>query len=143
MTPLFQTSAVAIGGRAVLIQGAPGSGKSSLALALIERGATLIGDDGISIAVTGRRLIASPPPHTAGLIELRNIGLLSYPTTSEVPVALVVRLDTAARRFIDAAQSCDLCGIVLPLVHIWPEGPLLALKTEAALERYGAPFETG
>ena len=50
MSRLIQASCVAIGGRGLLILGAPGSGKSSLALALIDRGARLIGDDGVQIA---------------------------------------------------------------------------------------------
>ncbi|MFM5886059.1 MAG: HPr kinase/phosphorylase, partial [Novosphingobium sp.] len=50
MSVLHQATAVAIGGRGVLIEGAPGSGKSSLALALIDRGAALIGDDGVALA---------------------------------------------------------------------------------------------
>ncbi len=36
---VMQASAVAIAGRALLIEGPPGSGKSALALALIDRGA--------------------------------------------------------------------------------------------------------
>ena len=41
----WQATCVAIAGRALLIEGAPGTGKSSLGLALIDRGAQLIGDD--------------------------------------------------------------------------------------------------
>src|SRR3546814_11755709 len=52
---VIQGSAVAIGGRAVLIIGPPGSGKTSLALALIDRGATLIGDDGVALARRDRK----------------------------------------------------------------------------------------
>ena len=51
--PLFQASAVAINGRALLIEGEPGAGKSSLALALIDRGAQLIGDDGVALRRVG------------------------------------------------------------------------------------------
>lgn len=43
MSSLHQATCVAIGGRGVLIEGLPGSGKSSLALALIDRGAQLVG----------------------------------------------------------------------------------------------------
>ena len=55
MTALHQFTCVAIKGRGVLIEGAPGSGKSSLALALIDRGAVLVGDDGVTLAAQGGR----------------------------------------------------------------------------------------
>ena len=53
---LANVSCVAIGGRGVLIEGAPGSGKSSLALALIDRGAALVGDDGVTPRLTAREV---------------------------------------------------------------------------------------
>lgn len=137
MTVLHRATCVAIGSRAVLIEGAPGSGKSSLALALIDRGAVLIGDDGVSLAARDGQLYASPPPNIAGLLEVRNLGLLPFPVASDVPVALVVRLDVAAERFIEAAEQVELGGVALPMVRLWPGGEVLALKVERAVERFG------
>ncbi|MFM5954584.1 MAG: HPr kinase/phosphorylase [Novosphingobium sp.] len=134
---IHQASAVAIRGRAVLIEGPSGSGKSSLALALIDRGAQLIGDDGVTLDAREGRLFASPPPTIAGLIEVRNLGLLTMPTASDVPVGLVLRLDPAALRFIEAAERTGLNGIDLPLIRLWPDGPGGAIKAELALDRYG------
>lgn len=138
MSQLHQASCVAIGGRAVLIEGAPGSGKSSLALALIDRGAVLVGDDGVTLDARGDLLHASPAPAIAGLIEVRNVGLLTYPTLAGVPVALVLRLDPAAPRFIDTAEQAVRLGVSLPQVRLWPDSPVLALRAEAALARWGA-----
>ena len=121
----------------MLIEGPPGSGKSSLALALIDRGATLIGDDGVSLTAQGGRLYASPPPNIAGLLEVRNLGLLQFPVQSAVPVALVIRLDPAAERFIETPEQAQLNGIGLPVVRLRAGGATLALKAELALERYG------
>ncbi len=137
MSLLHQASCVAIGARALLIEGAPGSGKSSLALALIDRGARLIGDDGVRLEARQGRLFASPPPHISGLIEVRNLGLIGMPTVSDAVVALVLRLDPEAPRFIDTAGQTELGGIGVPLVRIWPESPVLAIKAELALERFG------
>lgn len=134
-----QASCVAIAGRGVLIEGAPGTGKSSLALALIDRGAVLVGDDGVALERDGLRLLASPVPAIAGLLEVRNLGLVTMPTASAVPVALVIALDAEAPRFVETPEMTTRCGATLPLVRLWPGSPVLALRAELALRRYGLP----
>lgn len=134
---LHQATGVAIAGRAVLIEGPPGSGKSSLALALIDRGAVLIGDDGVSLDRRGERLHASPAPAIAGKLEVRNLGLLSYPTAADLPVALIVRLDPAAPRFRESPEWLDRAGARVPVIALWPGSPVLALRAELALQTYG------
>jgi hypothetical protein len=89
---VHQASAVVIEGRAVLIEGPPGSGKSSLALALIARGAGLIGDDAVTLSAKAGRLIASAPPNIAGLLEVRGVGLATLPLAPPAPVALILTL---------------------------------------------------
>ena len=84
-----------------------------------------------------RSLYASPPPNIAGLLEVRNLGLLEFPTVGDVPVALVVQLDPAAERFIEAAERVELGGVALPMVRLWPGDEVLTLKVELALERFG------
>lgn len=137
MSWLHQATCVAIQGRAMLIEGPPGSGKSSLALTLIDRGAQLVGDDGVTLIHRAGQLIASPPPHTAGLIEVRNVGLLPFPTVNDKPVALVLTLDPDAPRFVEQAEQAERGGVALPLVRLWPDSPVLALRAELALDRHG------
>jgi len=135
-----QASCVAIGGpqglRAVLIEGAPGSGKSSLALALIDRGAALVGDDGVLLERRGARLWALPPPAIEGLLEIRNVGLARL-AAAAAPVALVLRLDPQAPRHIETADRVELAGSPLPLVRLWPDTPALPLRAEWALALHG------
>ena len=133
----WQATAVEVAGRAIMIEGEPGSGKSSLALALIDRGAILIGDDGLMLERRDNRLFASPHPNTRGLMEVRNLGLIAMPVAEEKPVALTIQLDNNAPRFIEAAQSVDRFGVNVPLVALWPDSPTLAIKAELALQRYG------
>jgi serine kinase of HPr protein (carbohydrate metabolism regulator) len=141
MSEPHQASCVAIGGRGVLIEGAPGSGKSSLALALIDRGAVLVGDDGVLLEIEDGHLLASPHPNIAGLLEVRNVGLLTYPTVGRVPVALVLRLDPEPPRYVEASEQVTRAGIALPLVRLWPDSPVLALRAELALSRHGLPVD--
>ncbi len=132
---------VAINGRAVLIEGPPGSGKSSLALALIDRGAVLVSDDGVLLNEADGRIRARPHPRIAGLLEVRNLGLVSMPTVADVPVALVLVLDHAAERYVEVAESDMRAGCRVPLLRLWPESPVLALRAELALARYGLPVD--
>jgi serine kinase of HPr protein (carbohydrate metabolism regulator) len=135
-TILANVTCVAIEGRAVLIEGAPGSGKSSLALALIDRGAVLVGDDGVTLDERDGRLRASPPPNIAGLLEVRNVGLVTLPTAS-APLALAIRLDEAAPRHIDMAETAERAGHAIPTVALHPGSPVLALRAEFALKTHG------
>jgi hypothetical protein len=133
----YQATCVAIGNRAVLIEGPPGSGKSSLALALIDRGALLVGDDGVELDLRAGRLFARPHPNTAGLLEVRNIGLLPFPVRDEAPVALVLLLDAQAPRFVERAEWTARAGAALPLLRLAGEGAVLPLRAELALDRHG------
>ncbi len=79
-------SAVLVGARAVLIRGPSGSGKSRLALELIEAGRAgalrlvrLVSDDRVHLQAAGGRLLARPAETLAGLIEVRGAGHLRLP----------------------------------------------------------------
>ncbi|WP_288484950.1 HPr kinase/phosphatase C-terminal domain-containing protein [uncultured Novosphingobium sp.] len=138
MTPHIATCVV-IGGRGVLIEGPPGSGKSALALALIDRGAVLVGDDGVLLRSIEGRLIALPHPRTQGLLEVRNLGILPFPVGDPVEIALLIELRADAPRYIEAAQAVERLGIALPAVSLWPEPAPPALKVELALRHFGRP----
>ena len=73
-------STVAVDGRAVLITGPSGSGKSDLALRLLDRGFTLVSDDQTIVRREGNKLIASAPPNIAGKLEIRGVGIVEMDT---------------------------------------------------------------
>lgn len=135
---LHQATAVAIGGRAVLLEGEPGIGKSSLALSLIDRGAVLVGDDGVILSRQGAILWAAPPPHTAGLLEIRNVGIVTLPTVI-AQVALALTLTTDAPRYIERAGEATRAGLPIPHLAFDPRGPASAVRAEYALALHGLP----
>jgi hypothetical protein len=139
---VMQASAVAIGGRALLIEGPPGSGKSSLALALMDRGAGLIGDDAVTLLADGDRLIAGPPPNIAGLIEVRGVGIVRMAPTPPAPVALILTLGSppAARLPEPPLPHRTLAGIAVPVLAFDPGSIAPAVRAEHALALHGLVF---
>lgn len=87
-------TAVALFGKAVLLRGQPGSGKSDLALRLIDRGATLISDDQILVKNEAGSLLLSAPKSIANLLEIRGLGLINFNHIDNVSLALVVDLSS-------------------------------------------------
>lgn len=134
---LIQASAVAVEGRAVLITGEPGSGKSSLALALIDRGAKLVGDDGVSLVRDGNRAMAAPPPNISGKLEIRGVGIIELAPVS-APLALVLDLDGEAERLPpDTLDTRELLGCTVPCLPFDTSAPSPALRAEWALLVHG------
>jgi len=83
----------------VLLLGESGSGKSDLALRLIERGAVLVSDDRTELFAEAGALIAAPAKGLVGLIEVRNLGILELPHADTARVHLAVHLsDNPAAR---------------------------------------------
>jgi len=138
MTVTLHASCVAIDGRAVLLTGAPGSGKSDLALRLIDRGAILVGDDGVTVAARGGRLHAYPGPNIEGQIEVRGIGILDFPWVADVPLALVIALDQPVSRMPDELLPVRVIeGLTLPMIALDAFEASAPVKVEKALWLYG------
>jgi len=131
----LHATCVAIGEHAVLLIGASGSGKSDLALRLIDRGAVLVSDDQTVLTLTDGVLIAAPPATIAGLIEVRGIGIVPLPRRADVAVALAVRLGEPVVRMPEAALSETINGIAIPLVRADSHEASAPIKVELALRR--------
>jgi len=134
-------SSVAMDGRAILITGVSGSGKSDLALRLIDRGFTLISDDQTLVRRDGDRLIASAPPTIRGKLEIRGIGIIEVETANDVPVALLVELTSDIQRLPDDSRERPILGTNLPLVTIDATTASAAAKVVLALGRFGLPVK--
>lgn len=134
----LHASAVAAEGRAVLITGPSGSGKSDLALRLLDRGFTLVSDDQTTVKRDGDRLLASPPPTIAGKLEIRGIGIVDMDNLTDVPVALIVELTiNEIQRMPDDRRERPILGVSLPIVTIDAMTASAPSKVALALDRMG------
>ncbi len=123
-------TAIALGGKAALIRGAPGSGKSDLALrclavaptALIPCPAALIADDRVDVRRASDRIVAEAPATIRGKLEVRGLGVLSVPCTPSAELVLIADLTTLDRieRLPDPAPMTELLGVRLPLIYLAP-----------------------
>jgi serine kinase of HPr protein (carbohydrate metabolism regulator) len=133
----LHASCVAIGDRAVLIEGPSGSGKSDLALRLIDRGALLVSDDYTIVRRKDGKLLAGSPPNITGLIEVRGIGLVSMPFESDVPVALMISLAEQVERLPNDPGTRMLAGVAIPVADLTALEPSAPIKVELLLKQHG------
>jgi len=140
MTETVHASTVATGGRAVLLGGPSGSGKSDLALRLIDRGFTLVSDDQTIVRREGDRLIAKAPPTIAGKLEVRGLGIVEMETVTDVPIALFVELTSDIERLPDENRERSILGVELPLISIDAKTASAPSKVALALDRMGLSF---
>ncbi|MDP9128119.1 MAG: HPr kinase/phosphatase C-terminal domain-containing protein [Pseudomonadota bacterium] len=107
---LLHATCIAFEGQAVLIAGPPGSGKSDLALRLIDQGAILVADDQTLLRAEGVKVLASAPGAIEGLLEIRHYGLIRMPHAQAQPVALYVELTPKAQALdrLPAAETLYL-----------------------------------
>ena len=136
----LHASTVAMEGRAVVISGPSGSGKSDLALRLLDRGFTLVSDDQTIVRRDSNRLIASAPPTIAGKLEIRGIGIVDMEQTSDVPVALLVELTSDMQRLPDDSRERPILGISVPLITVDAMTASAPSKVALALDRMGLKF---
>ena len=136
----LHASTIASDGRAVLITGPSGSGKSDLALRLLDRGFTLVSDDQTIIRKDGNRLLASPPPTIAGKLEIRGIGIVEMDRVENVPLALVVELTSDIQRLPDDSRERPILGVGVPLISIDAMTASAPSKVALALDRMGLKF---
>ncbi len=131
----IHASCVAIGGRGVLIGGRSGSGKSDLALRLIDRGAVLVSDDYTQLDREGGVLIGSPPKTIAGKIEIHGVGIVELPFQSGVPIALLAVVDELPTRLPEPGETRAIAGVEIPVIALAGLEPSSPIKVEWAIRR--------
>ena len=147
---LQHASCIAFGNVGVLIRGAPGSGKSSLCLRLIDQGgfglgaralqAQLVADDQVEVRVIGGALVASAPPALAGKLEIRGLSIVAVQQRHEVALKLLVDLMPAKDipRMPEVADaSVILMGVRLPRLMLDASTADACARLRAALGHFG------
>ncbi|MFU8777328.1 MAG: HPr kinase/phosphorylase [Roseovarius sp.] len=113
---MLHATCVAQSGRAALIRGASGRGKSGLALQLLALGAGLVADDRTRLWVNAGRIMADAPDTIRGQIEVRGMGILRLPCVGPQPLALIVDLDAESTERLPPLTHAELLGHRVPLV---------------------------
>ncbi len=144
----LHATCVLAGRRGVLITGPSGSGKSSLALEMIDSPghaaggplvtAKLVADDQVLVERRGRELSASPPRELAGRLEVRGLGIMEVPFEPCAALGLVVQL--APWRTIERLpepETTRILAVPLPLIRIDASRPRACARLRAALAHLG------
>jgi HPr kinase/phosphorylase len=133
-TLLLHATTVAIGGRAILLRGPSGSGKSDLALRLIDAGAFLVADDQSQLNRDGATVLVRAPGPIAGLIEVRGVGILRVGALSVARLALIADL-VAPEQVERLPEPCSetILGLTIPLVAVAPFEASAPVKLRLAL----------
>lgn len=133
---LLHGTCVEINGKAVLITGQSGFGKSSVALQLIDRGAMLVADDQTLISFIDGMLVALPPPTIRGLLEVRGVGLISYPYQEKSPLFLSVEIcDDESYERLPEPLFIEYHECEVPLLKLKRGDPMSAIKIELKLSK--------
>ncbi|MFW2544370.1 HPr kinase/phosphorylase [Primorskyibacter sp. 2E107] len=115
---VLHATAVTVCGRGLLIRGATGSGKSSIALELMSRGALLISDDRVKVdpQEDGAPWLSAPRT-IAGLIEARGLGILHAEVADGAPLAAILDLDEMETHRLPPVRESMLMNVSVPLLH--------------------------
>jgi serine kinase of HPr protein (carbohydrate metabolism regulator) len=139
--PTIHATAVLTGATALLIRGEPGSGKSRLALRLIQTlpFARLVGDDRVHLEARNGRLLARPADTLAGLLEVRGLGVQKVPYETLAVIGQVLDFEPAAERLPEPdGQKTVISGVTLPRIALPASGdPLPAVLATLPAARGG------
>ena len=133
MRTLLHASCVELAGTGVVLLGPSGSGKSDLALRLIDGGAQLVADDRVVVERQGDRLMARPPEAIAGLIEVRGLGIMCVGHRASSALGLVVALGCDRPARLPERATCQILGVALPQLELDPRTPSACAKIRLAL----------
>lgn len=135
MSELFYGTCIQLDDRhAVLVRGPSASGKSDLALRLINEGGVLVSDDQVELSVRNHQLLANAPEKIKGKLEIRGVGIQEYATAENAPIKLIIDLlleNDPAR--LPEKESETIMGIDIPHAVLYPFEISSTIKLRALL----------
>ncbi|MBA3814100.1 MAG: serine/threonine protein kinase [Alphaproteobacteria bacterium] len=135
-TLLTHGTCVDIKGSGVLIRGNPGMGKSSLALQLMDRGALLVSDDQTILSLETGQVVAGPPSSLKGMMEVRGIGLCTFPFQQKSYLKLCVEIcEKRELERLPETLFIEYHQVKIPLLKLEKNELLGAIKVEVKLFR--------
>jgi HPr kinase/phosphorylase len=135
--PIHHATSVVFCGHGLLLRGKSGSGKSDLALRIMDAGGSLISDDYTQLSVRDGKLFGAPPESIQGLIEVRGVGLLEVPHLASAQLDAVIEcesLDEIER--LPPLIHTTLEGVKLPLLMLYPFESSAVAKLRAFLQSH-------
>lgn len=130
----IHATTVSLDGRGVILRGPSGSGKSDLAIRLINEGALLVADDQTILFIESDRLMAQSPTEIAGKMEVRGVGIVNMGPPAIVPVFLLIDMsDPAGVPRMADFETVELVGQQIPRIHLTPFEMSSAAKVKLAL----------
>ena len=146
MAGLVHGTCVSLGGLGALLRGAPGSGKSDLALRFIflsteHRRPALVSDDQVVLTREGDVIIASPPSAIEGKIEVRGVGIVAVPHWEpKAQLKLIVDLKPREEipRYPSPLAQENVLGLSVLRLSLDPFEASAPLKLALALKKFGS-----
>lgn len=134
-------TAVAVDGAGVLLRGPSGSGKSDLALRLIEAGfALLVADDQSEIRPGKGEPVLTAPPALQGLLEVRGVGIVATATVPSAPLRLIVDLALPEKiERLPENRTEAVFGYAVPVLFLSPFEASAPAKLRAAVRHLAIP----
>lgn len=130
MNTMFHGSVAQYKGFGILCLGTPGSGKSDLMLRLMNRGGMLVADDQVIFTSKttkeidkgySEQLFAQSPAEIQGKLEVRGLGILTFPYLPEALVSVVLNLVTREQvERLPLPKTKEILNISIPCFEFCP-----------------------
>ena len=131
-------TAIAFNHHGILFFGESGSGKSDFAYQLIQKfpsSVSLISDDRVDIYHKDKKIFLSPPSQIAGLLEVRGVGIITFPFMANIELTLCVNLRTNYPR-LPVNKYKEIAGKQIPLYTLNPFELTAPFKLNHIVEKY-------